>query len=40
MLSIVCLNIKQNLGYVDHLGPHTLDKLIFQNYFPKYQIEP
>ena len=40
ILCIVCLNIKQNLSYVDLLGPHTLGKLIFQNYFPKYQTEP
>ena len=29
MLSTICSNIKQNLGHVDLLRPHTLGKLIF-----------
>ena len=29
VVSIACLNIKQNIGYTWLLGPHVLGKLIF-----------
>ena len=29
VISITCLNIKQNIGHAWLLGPHTLGKLIF-----------
>ena len=33
---IIILDIKQNLGHAWPLGPHTLEKLIYYDNFPKY----